>query len=139
MGNSADNKRRINRTGRAEFNAKHREYMRAYRQKNPEKYLWMAAKERAKKYGHEFTILQEHVIIPLLCPVLGLPLLKSTNCFKDWSPSIDRIDNTRGYTPDNIVVVSFRANRIKSDATLRDLEMVLTYYKNLKKENGDNA
>lgn len=43
------------------------------------------------------------------------------------TPSIDRFDNSRGYTPDNIRVISLRANIIKSDATADEVEAVLNY------------
>lgn len=47
------------------------------------------------------------------------------------SPQLDRIDNTKGYTKDNVVVVSKRANTIKNDATVQELCKVAEFYKNL--------
>jgi hypothetical protein len=47
--------------------------------------------------------------------------------FRENSPSIDRIDSTKGYTPDNIQIISWKANRIKGYATLQELEMLLAY------------
>jgi hypothetical protein len=37
------------------------------------------------------------------------------------TPSIDRIDPKKRYVKDNIIVVSMRANRIKSDATVDEI------------------
>jgi hypothetical protein len=43
-----------------------------------------------------------------------------------------RIDYSKGYTYDNCQVISNKANRIKNDATLEDLELLVNYLK----ENG---
>ena len=40
------------------------------------------------------------------------------------SPSIDRIDPSKGYTKDNVWVISRRANTIKSNATVDEVEKV---------------
>jgi hypothetical protein len=39
----------------------------------------------------------------------------------DNSYSIDRVDNTRGYTMDNICIMSLKANKMKSNGTLEEL------------------
>jgi len=67
------------------------------------------------------------VIIPTHCPILGIELkfgkVDAENLGRIGprgypnSPSIDRIDNTKGYTKENIMVVSWRANVLKSDGT----------------------
>jgi len=58
-----------------------------------------------------------------------MPLVKGGN--NNNSPSLDRIDNTKGYTPDNVVVVSNRANSIKRDATPDELMAVAKFYMQL--------
>jgi len=45
----------------------------------------------------------------------------------DHSPSLDRIDNSKGYTKDNVMVISFRANNIKKDANLQELKALVRY------------
>ena len=47
------------------------------------------------------------------------------------SYSLDRIDSSKGYIPGNVWVISRRANAIKSDATLEELELLV---KNLKEK-----
>ena len=42
-------------------------------------------------------------------------------------PSLDRIDNSKGYVPGNIAVISMRANMIKNNATLAELKAIVAY------------
>ena len=74
-----------------------------------------------------FTIGVEEIIVPDICPVLGIPLKIATGAAKPNSPSLDRIDPRRGYEPGNVRVVSHKANTIKSNATVEELRAVLAY------------
>lgn len=89
---------------------------------NPKKKLIYSARNNAKLRGIEFNITEDDVVIPTHCPLLGVELTcifgegrVSTNM------SLDRIDNTKGYTPDNIQVICDLANRMKQDATPEQL------------------
>lgn len=42
------------------------------------------------------------------------------------SPSLDRIDNRMGYVPGNVWVISWKANRMKSDASMEELRVFCT-------------
>jgi hypothetical protein len=42
--------------------------------------------------------------------------------------NLDRIIPKKGYIQDNLVIVSDIVNRLKSDATLEDMEKILKYY-----------
>lgn len=86
------------------------------------------AKGRAKAKGIPVDITEADIRIPSVCPVLGIPLFKGTGKLTDNSPTLDRIDSTGGYTKDNVLVVSARANRIKSDATIEELLKVAIFY-----------
>lgn len=85
------------------------------------------AKRRAAAHGWDFNLTKQDIVIPDTCPVLGIPLLRTDGRLNDSSPTIDRIDSTRGYTVDNIRVISWRANRLKSDATIEELQQILKY------------
>lgn len=85
--------------------------------KDPAYHLFKAAKTRAKRRGLDFDLRRGDVVIPKRCPVLGIPLKSGDGKPSDNSPTIDRIDSSRGYTSDNIAVISWRANTIKSNAT----------------------
>lgn len=105
----------------------HSEWERAYRQKNPAKHLHRLAKSRSKKNHLEFTICPDDIHIPYLCPVLNIPLYLSNGYSRENSPSIDRIDNSKGYTKDNIQIISFKANRMKSDFTITELKQLVYF------------
>jgi hypothetical protein len=90
------------------------------------------SKSRALAKGLEHTITLEDIKIPDTCPLLGIPIKDNTgngrgNC-RD-SPSLDRLDSSKGYTPDNVWVISNRANEIKSNATLEELEAIATRFR----------
>jgi hypothetical protein len=59
-------------------------------------------------------------VIPIVCPILGIPIIKEvTNKLgpKTTSPSIDRIDNSKGYIKGNVQVISNKANVMKGNST----------------------
>lgn len=89
------------------------------------------SKQRAKLAGLEHTLTLDDIIIPDYCPVLGIKLEVGDRKNHQNAPSIDRIDNTKGYTKDNIVVVSIRANLLKKDATVQELIALAEFYSKL--------
>lgn len=91
------------------------------------KYLLRQAKNNSKKKNIEFSIDQADIIIPEFCPVLNIPL--SFEVGGDNSPSIDRIDSSKGYIKGNVKVVSWRANNLKSNAQIWELENIIKYMK----------
>jgi hypothetical protein len=104
------------------------------KRKKPMLYALRCIRNRATKKGLEFTLTIDDVITPEYCPVLGLKLEHTnTRGGSISSPSIDRVDNTKGYTPGNIQVISSLANQMKSSATPEQLimfaEWVLATYK----------
>lgn len=88
-----------------------------------------AVKTRAKRNGVEFCLTQADIIFPENCPILNIPIDTKSFGRSDNSPSVDRIDNSKGYIPDNIRIISWRANRIKSDSTWQELEAIMNYVK----------
>jgi hypothetical protein len=96
--------------------------------KNLEGNMFYRAKKRAEQRGIEFSILVEDIVIPETCPALGIPI-ERIDGKKESSPSLDRKDPSKGYIKGNIVVISNRANRLKSDASLEEIELILRYMK----------
>lgn len=76
------------------------------------------AKERAVKNNLDFCLLKTDIIIPNVYPVLGTLLIKGNKKVCINSPSIDRIDSTKGYTRNNIQIISHKANASKSNCTM---------------------
>lgn len=68
-------------------------------------------------------------ILPSHCPILGIELdyLATSGKMTDSSPSVDRLNNDIGYVKTNIVVMSVRANRLKSDANAEDLRKIADF------------
>jgi hypothetical protein len=100
----------------------------AWHTKNYNKTMWNSARNRAVKAGLQFTIEPEDIIIPEVCPVLGIPLVPGGGREnKNNSPSLDRFDNTKGYTKENIRVISWRANSLKSNGTLEEMQAIVAY------------
>lgn len=87
-----------------------------------------SAKARGIPFDLKPTDIDE-IGIPVTCPVLGIPLFFHRGKVQDDSISFDRIDSSKGYTKDNIVVVSYRVNKIKNNATLDELMKIVAYYK----------
>jgi hypothetical protein len=104
----------------------HTEYSRQYKHKNQEQTMISYAKDRAKRKGFEFNIEKSDIDIPIICPILGIPIFKEMSLEKKSgpsgnSPSLDRIDNKKGYVKGNIQVISHRANTMKANASPQEL------------------
>lgn len=93
--------------------------------------MWYSAKHRAKAKGLVFDIKPEDIKIPDTCPLLDIPIKKNKGTLCDTSPTLDRLDPLVGYTIDNIWVISYKANRCKSNLTLEEL---VTMTENLKRK-----
>lgn len=106
---------------------------RRWKEKNRVKSMLLGAKGNASKKGIPFTITEADIAIPTICPILGIPLFFSEKR-QDNTPSIDRIDNSKGYIPNNVIVVSWRANFLKKDATIQELQQLSTFYNNIQIE-----
>lgn len=111
-----------------------------WREENVEKKLWHSCRSSAKRRNMEFNLSVEDIIVPEICPVLGIPLdihaEKGKGKGYDWSknpyrPSVDRINSKKGYTKDNICVISWRANTLKSDGTLEEIEKIYNWFKKI--------
>lgn len=98
-----------------------------FKTRNPKVQLVISAKVRAKKFGIPCTITAKDIEIPEFCPVLGVKLESGNKQFHENSPSLDRIIPELGYVPGNVAVMSFRANRIKGDATMEELKTMIAW------------
>ena len=84
--------------------------------------LFHNALKRAKEDNLPFDIGVQDIVIPEYCPVLGIKLQANSGGgrMSDYSPTLDKFYPSKGYVKDNIQVISWRANRMKSDGTPED-------------------
>lgn len=89
-------------------------------------------KQRARVKSLYFDLTTEDLIDLFpedhMCPVLDVLMIFGGG---EYSPSLDRIDNSKGYTKDNCMFMCRRANTIKSDSTLDELEKVYRFFKEI--------
>jgi hypothetical protein len=88
------------------------------------------ARQRAKEKNLPYDLTAQHVyaITPTHCPVFGTEFAFSGNGVTcPNSPSLDRLDSTKGYVKGNVVVISVKANSIKSAYGSADLAAVAAW------------
>jgi len=106
------------------------EWTRRDQRANPWRYVLRLAKLRARRENVPFSLTTEDIVVPDVCPVLGIkivPYTAGTTPRHNSNPTLDRVVPSRGYTKENTHVISFRANRLKSNATLAELKAIVAY------------
>lgn len=95
-----------------------------------------SAKKRAAAYSFEFDITADFLAsrAPVTCPVLGVVLKYGGGPKSRYSASLDRIDSNRGYTTDNVWIISNLANMMKNQADRTELDAFADWVKSLPKE-----
>lgn len=104
-----------------------------YKAENPDKRALSNIRQRAKDLGIAFDLELSDLSGTFMCPVFNIELERGTRHNFRFSPSVDRIDPTKGYTKDNIQILSNLANTMKQDATKEQLlqfaEWILKTYR----------
>lgn len=77
--------------------------------------LLLSARARAAKRGLDFTITAGEIALPIFCPVLGVRLIYGGGPQEQHGASLDRLRGTCGYVPGNVRVISWLANRLRSN------------------------
>jgi hypothetical protein len=106
-----------------------RQQARESKARRPKEIMVSHAKSRATEKGIDFDITTDDIQIPDVCPVLGIPLIRGNGKRTDNSPTLDRIDNSKGYVKGNVMVISHRANLLKNSASIQEVELILEYMK----------
>lgn len=92
---------------------------------NIKKKLINATKRSAKLKNLEHSISFSDIRLPEFCPILEVPINYIKSGFKYennfYSPSVDRIDNSKGYVKGNVIVVSKLANIMKNSASFKEI------------------
>lgn len=101
-------------------------YRLLYDTRDPGKYILTRTRSNSKPRGIECTIQLEDIFIPEYCPILKVKLdkVRSGSLF---APSLDRKDNSKGYIPGNVAVISRRANSLKRELTLEEAKAIVAY------------
>lgn len=106
-----------------------KERAKLYHKNNMEKILLANAKKRSSERNLEFDIELSDIVIPKFCPLLEIPIIKGSTMFnRDSSPSLDRIDSSKGYIKGNVRVISNLANSVKRDL---DKDLLFKFSKNI--------
>jgi len=118
-----------NKDWRQRNRAQHKETQYAWQLRNPLQHMLSTAKQRARKADIEFALtLADFEDIPTHCPVFGFELKYGGRGTRaPNSASLDRIDSSMGYVPGNVQIISWRANDLKGDATVEELQRLLAY------------
>lgn len=97
------------------------------------KKIYNHLKSSAKKRNIPFDLTIDQLnnfTFPLTCPITGVKL-KYKGSLEDNTYSFDRIDSSKGYTIDNLIIISWRANKLKNNATIKELKQLAEFYTNL--------
>lgn len=90
---------------------------------------WILRNKRGnkKKERSQLSIEYYKTLIVDTCPLLGLKLTYENfeGRMPDNYATLDKIDPNGGYVEGNVHIVSFRANTLKSNATLEELKMII--------------
>lgn len=129
-----------------EIREKRRQYYIEFKKKNPnyqkeraiklkavnyERSLLYQTKAFAKRRGIEFTLLIKDIIIPDVCPLTETEITKSVSEGRMLSnPYVYRIDESIGYTKENIIITCVLANHLRTCATK---EQIVAFAKNIRK------
>lgn len=91
--------------------------------------LFATARKRARAKGRDFTIKVEDIEWPKdgLCPILQVPLKKHRGKIEPNTPTLDRINQEKGYIPGNVKVISWTANYVKAELTPNQIERMWLY------------
>ena|ERR1035437_6680610 len=104
-------------------------YERNCRSRQTDYKLHMYARRRARKQKVPFDLKISDIIVPKFCPVLGMELKVTRYRKNDATPTLDRIIPSLGYVKENIRVISFRANQVKSNGTIEEHQKIIDYMK----------
>ncbi|GAA0199209.1 hypothetical protein QOZ96_001230 [Brevundimonas nasdae] len=113
--------KRLQRSACATCNAAYmRRYLKVHRRLVPAVALHSRARQRAARRGLPFDLEVRDIIVPTICPALGVPLVIG-EMRSPYSPSLDRIRPALGYVRGNTRVISDRANRLKGALDINGL------------------
>jgi cation transport ATPase len=103
------------------------------------------ARARARNANREHAITWEWVyekLVAGVCERTGIPFVIGARGLHAFAPSIDRIDSSKGYTPDNTQLVVYIYNTAKSvfdDDTVLEMALSLVEHSSVKRDRDRGA
>lgn len=101
-----------------------------YRNGDTFKRQYSSRMQYAKRNNIPFTIKYEDIEKPKYCPVFGIELNYGWSGLDRRDPAkatFDKLNPELGYVPGNVFVISWRANKLKSDMTHKELKQIIKY------------
>ena len=127
------------------WNEKSRNNMRKYKDsvEGYLEYLLKTVKQRAEKKGHDYNLdlaflLDRYDSIEGKCEVTNIPMIISKEGTEYNNISIDRVNNNKGYTKDNIQLVCLGFNKMKNDMDNKTFYELVTKTYEYMQENKEN-
>lgn len=88
-------------------------------------------RRNVRNYGQwEWNICFGDLEFPTHCPILGIELDYFAYRLEENAPTFDRVDPLKGYVKGNVIICSWRANRIKNDGTAEEHQKISDFMKN---------
>lgn len=106
-------------------------YYNKWLKNNAEMRMLCNARSRAKRLGLPFDLVISDIVIPEVCPVLGIDIVKNGGKNNPNTASLDKFVPELGYVRDNIHVISWRANWLKQNASLEEAEKLAAWMRNV--------
>ena len=97
---------------------------------NPVHKILKTIRRKCRLENIPYNLKKSDIVIPEKCPVLGIDIVVCHEN-RDFWPSVDRIDPKGDYVKDNIIVVSYRANRLKSNTTPEGRDKLIAFYEQI--------
>ena len=104
-------------------------YTKAFRARNPFRAKVSTFKAKSRQLGLPFDLDEQWFVDNqgTHCPILGIEFNAND---RNAQASVDRIIPELGYTKGNCRIISMKANRLKNNATIDELEKIIAYMKN---------
>jgi hypothetical protein len=96
--------------------------------------FWVRRNRTQRTARTQLSVEYYQTLFATHCPLLGIELVYKNHGSRRTPnnyATLDRIDSSKGYTIGNVHIVSFRANTLKGDATIEELETLLENWKAL--------
>ena len=92
--------------------------------------FWNKKRLNCTNNNIEFSLPFEEDMYPDVCPVFGTRLIYGDpSVSRHNRPSFDKVVPAKGYTRENVCIISFKANFLKNNASLDDIKRILSYIK----------